>query len=232
MIIPIFAVERAQELIYYLGRLVRGGRIPGVPVYIDSPMAAEVTAIFGRFQSWFKQDAQRRMAAGEDLLNFPGLTTIRTVEESKALNYKKGPAVILATNGMCTAGRIKHHLAQYIDCRECLILFVGYQGAGTLGRQILDGCRDVRLNGRMRRVKAKVAQIEGFPATPTAPRSWPGCGTSPRRRSRSLSRTAKRMPPSPWPKRSAMSFIGTRPCPNISKSWRCRVGPLQRGAGC
>ncbi len=162
VIIPIFAVERAQELLYYLGRLVRTGRIPSVPVYIDSPMAAEVTAIFGRFQSWFKQDAQRQAAAGENLLSFPGLTTIGSVEESKALNYKKGPAVILATNGMCTAGRIKHHLAQYVDCRECLILFAGYQGTGTLGRQILDGRRDVRLNGRMRRVKAKVARIEGL----------------------------------------------------------------------
>ena len=78
------------------------------------------------------------------------------------LNHKKGPAVIMATNGMCTAGRIKHHLAQYIDCPECTILFVGYQGAGTLGRQILDGRRDVRLHGRMRRVKAKVGLDRGL----------------------------------------------------------------------
>jgi metallo-beta-lactamase family protein len=162
VLIPVFAMERAQELIYYLGKLVRAGRIPDVPVYLDSPMAAEVTAIFNRFQNWFKPDAQRRIAAGEDLLGFPGLTTIRTVDESKALNYKKGPAVIMSTNGMCTAGRIKHHLAQYIDCPECMILFVGYQGVGTLGRQILDGRRDVRLNGRMRRVKAKVARVSGL----------------------------------------------------------------------
>ncbi len=162
VIIPIFAVERAQELIYYLGRLVRSGRIPGIPVYLDSPMAAEVNKIFERFHEWFDPDLQRRLASGEMLLGFHGLTTIRTVDESKALNYKKGPAVIMATNGMCTAGRIKHHLAQYIDCPECLILFVGYQGAGTLGRQILDGRCDVRLHGRMRRVKAKIGWIEGF----------------------------------------------------------------------
>ena len=162
MIIPIFAVERAQELIYYLGRLVRSGRIPGIPVYLDSPMAAEVNKLFARFHDWFDPDLQRRLAAGEMLLGFHGLTTIRTVEESKALNHKKGPAVIMATNGMCTAGRIKHHLAQYIDRPECMILFVGYQGAGTLGRQILDGRRDVRLHGRMRRVKAQVGRIEGF----------------------------------------------------------------------
>jgi metallo-beta-lactamase family protein len=162
VLIPVFAMERAQELIYYLGRLVRAGRIPDAPVYLDSPMAAEITEIFNRYQDWFKPDAQRRIADGENLLGFPGLTTIRTVDESKALNYKKGPAVIMSTNGMCTAGRIKHHLAQYIDCRECMILFVGYQGVGTLGRQILDGRRDVRLNGRMRRVKAKVARVEGL----------------------------------------------------------------------
>ena len=162
VIIPIFAVERAQELIYYLGRLVRSGRIPSLPVYLDSPMAAEVNRIFTRFRDWFDPDLQRRLAAGEMLLGFHGLTTIRSVEESKALNYKKGPAVIMATNGMCTAGRIKHHLAHNIDCPECMILFVGYQGAGTLGRQILDGRGEVRLQGRMRRVKAKVGQIEGF----------------------------------------------------------------------
>src|SRR5208282_756455 len=162
VIVPIFAVERAQELIYYLGRLVRSGRIPGIPVYLDSPMAAEVNKLFARFQDWFKPDLQRRLDAGEMLLGFHGLTTIRTVEESKALNHMKGPAVIMATNGMCTAGRVKHHLAQYIDHSDCTILFVGYQGTGTLGRQILDGRRDVRLLGRMRRVKAQVGRIEGF----------------------------------------------------------------------
>ena len=162
VIIPIFAVERAQELIYYLGRLVRAGRMPAVPVCLDSPMAAEVNRLFARFQDWFKPDLQRRLAAGEELLGFPGLTTIRTVDESKALNRQREPSVIMATNGMCTAGRIKHHLAQYIDCPECMVLFVGYQGAGTLGRQLLDGRTNVRLHGRMRRVKAKVGRIEGF----------------------------------------------------------------------
>ncbi len=162
VIVPIFAVERAQELIYYLGRLVRAGRIPGIPVYLDSPMATEVNKVFRRFQEWFDPDLQRRLADGEMLLGFHGLTTIHSVEESKALNHQKGPALIMATNGMCTAGRVKHHLAQYIDHPDCTILFVGYQGTGTLGRQILDGRRDVRLLGRMRRVKAQVGRIEGF----------------------------------------------------------------------
>lgn len=162
VIIPVFAVERAQELIYYLGRLVRASRIPSMPVYLDSPMAAEVNKIFERHLELMNPDTQRRMTAGEMLLGFPGLTTVRTVEQSKAINHRKGPAIIMATNGMCTAGRIKHHLAQYIDHPECTILFVGYQAAGTLGRQILDGNKEVRLHGRMRLVRANVAHIAGF----------------------------------------------------------------------
>ena len=162
VIIPIFAVERAQELIYYLGRLVRSGRIPSVPVYLDSPMAAEVNKIFERHQDYFNPAVKQQIAAGQMSLGFSSLTTIQTVAESKALNHCKGPAIIMSTNGMCTAGRIKHHLAQYIDCPECLVLFVGYQGRGTLGRQLLDGRTDVRLLGRFRRVKARVGRIEGF----------------------------------------------------------------------
>ena len=162
LIIPIFAIERAQELIYYLGRLLRAGRIPSIPAFLDSPMAARVTEIFRRYQDWFGPAAQRQMAAGDGLLGFPGLTVVETVEQSKRLNHRKGPAIIMATSGMCTAGRIKHHLAQYIDKPECTILFVGYQAAGTLGRQILDGNREVRLHGRYRLIRARVEHVVGF----------------------------------------------------------------------
>ncbi|MGD0896334.1 MAG: MBL fold metallo-hydrolase [Thermoguttaceae bacterium] len=162
VVIPIFAIERAQELIYYLGRLVRSGRIPSVPVFLDSPMAADVNEIFRRHRDCFSPEMLREIDSGEAPLSFPGLTTVRSVEQSKALNYRKGPAVIMATSGMCTAGRIKHHLAQYIDRPECTILFVGYQARGTLGRQILDGGTEVRLLGRLRLVRARVEQIVGF----------------------------------------------------------------------
>ncbi|MGA2065893.1 MAG: MBL fold metallo-hydrolase [Thermoguttaceae bacterium] len=162
LVIPIFAIERAQELIYYFGRLVRTGRIPSLPVFLDSPMAAEVNEVFRRQRDALDPEVLRRIDAGEPLLEFPGLVTVRSVEQSKALNHRKGPAVIMATSGMCTAGRIKHHLAQYIDRPECTILFVGYQARGTLGRQILDGRREVRLHGRMRLVRARVEQIAGL----------------------------------------------------------------------
>ena len=162
VIVPIFAIERAQELIYYLGRLVRAGRIPSLPVYLDSPMAARVNEIFRRHRDAFSPEMKRQLDAGDGLLSFAGLKTIQTVEQSKALNHKKEPAVIMATNGMCTAGRIKHHLAQYIDHPECTILFVGYQAAGTLGRLLLDGRKEVRLHGRYRMVRARIEHIAGF----------------------------------------------------------------------
>jgi metallo-beta-lactamase family protein len=162
VIIPVFAIERAQELIYYLGRLVRSGRIPSVPAYLDSPMAAQVNKIFQRHRDCFDPGLARQIDSGQSPLDFPGLSVVGSVDESKAINYRKPPAIIMATNGMCTAGRIKHHLSQYIDRPECTILFVGYQAQGTLGRQILDGSKEVRLLGRPRLVRARVEQIEGF----------------------------------------------------------------------
>ena len=162
VIIPIFAIERAQELLYYLGRLVRSKGIPSLPVYLDSPMAASVNEIFRRHRDCLAPQGQEQIESEDMLLAFRGMVTVQSVEQSKAINHKEGPAVILAANGMCTAGRIKHHLAQYIDRPECTILFVGYQAQGTLGRQILDGNKEVRLHGRSRLVRARIERIAGF----------------------------------------------------------------------
>ena len=162
VIIPIFAIERAQELVYHLNRLIHSGHIPELPVYLDSPMAADVNEVFRKHRECFDAEAEEMVASGESLLKFPSLHVVRTVEESKTINYRKGPAIIMSTSGMCTAGRIKHHLAQYIGRPECTILFVGYQSQGTLGRQILDGNQEVRIHGITRFVKARVAQIQGI----------------------------------------------------------------------
>ncbi len=162
VVIPIFAIERAQELIWYLGRLLRNGEIPSVPVFLDSPMAADVLEVFTRHCDLFDEEARQLLAAGRSPLRFPGLVVVRDVEQSKAINYRTEPAVILATAGMCTAGRIKHHLAHNIWRPECTVLFVGYQAQGTLGRQILDGHEQVRIHGRYWPLRAAVAQIHGF----------------------------------------------------------------------
>jgi metallo-beta-lactamase family protein len=162
IVIPIFAIERAQELIYHLSRLLRAGRIPEIPVFLDSPMAADVNDVFRRHRECFTAEAEEIVAAGGSLLKFPSLRVVRTVQESMAINAMKGPAVIMSTSGMCTAGRIKHHLAHHIGNPACTILFVGYQAQGTLGRQILDGNREVRIHGINRLVRAQVQQIQGI----------------------------------------------------------------------
>ena len=162
VIIPIFAIERAQELIYYLGRLLAAGRIPAIPVYLDSPMAAQVNDVFRHHRECLGAEAQELVATEGSLLTFPSLHVVRTVPQSMAINSLSGPAIVMATSGMCTAGRIKHHLAHHIGDPAATILFVGYQSQGTLGRQILDGNREVRIHGISRLVRAEVRQIQGI----------------------------------------------------------------------
>lgn len=162
LVIPVFAVERAQELLFYLSRLIRQKRVPALPVFLDSPMAAEVTEIFLRHTESLDEEAVALLQKGESPFHFPGLRIIRTQEESKALNVFRRPAIILAGSGMCTGGRIKHHLRRNISRPETTVLFVGYQAAGTLGRQIVDGAAEVRILGETVPVRAKIAEIHAF----------------------------------------------------------------------
>ena len=162
VVIPTFALERAQELMYHFARLVEAKRIPALTVYLDSPMAVEVTAIFDRFRDFFDEETWRLIEAENSPLKFPGLKMIRSADESKAINAVKEPCVIMASSGMCTAGRIKHHLRNNLEHPESTILFVGHQGTGTLGRTILEGAKEVRIHGETFRVQAKISQIYGF----------------------------------------------------------------------
>jgi metallo-beta-lactamase family protein len=164
LLVPSFALERAQEVLYYLNLLQKAGRIPHVPVFLDSPMAVEVTEVFLRHPDLFDEDMRRLMLTGASPFSFPGLTMVRTAEKSKTLNHLRGTAVIVAGSGMCTGGRIKHHLSANIGRRESTVLFVGYQAEGTLGRLILSGARQVRIHGQMHRVRARVRRITGFSA--------------------------------------------------------------------
>jgi metallo-beta-lactamase family protein len=164
VVIPTFAIERAQDLMFHLSRLVRAKAIPPVPVYLDSPMAREVTQAFERHDGFLDEEARKLFASEEHPFRFPGLVIVRTPEESKAINTVRVPAVIMAGSGMCTGGRIKHHLAHNITRPESTILFVGYQARETLGRQILEKAAQVRLFGKTFPVKARVAKINGFSA--------------------------------------------------------------------
>ncbi len=162
VVIPTFAVERAQELMYFISQLVHDDRVPDVPVFLDSPMAVDVTEIFRKNNSYYDSQAWQRVQDGQPPLHFPGLKLCRSVQQSRDINKVKTPCIIMSTSGMCTAGRIKHHLRHNLGRPECCILFVGFQGKGTLGRQILDGNDEVRIHGREWKVRARVAQICGF----------------------------------------------------------------------
>lgn len=164
VVIPTFATERAQELMYHFGKLVHAGRLQPTKVFLDSPMALDISAVFLKFQSYFDEEMLRMLKSSTPPLQFPGLTYCRTADQSKAINFVKEPCIIMASSGMCNAGRIKHHLKNNIERSDSTILFVGHQGDGTLGSQILRGDREVRIFNQMYRVQAKIAQIFGFSA--------------------------------------------------------------------
>lgn len=162
VIIPSFAVERSKELMYYLGELLEQKRIPPTMVLVDSPMAVRVTDVFRRHPELFDEATLERLSRGSHPCDFPSLKLIRTVEQSKAINSIRGTVIIIAGSGMCTGGRIKHHLKANMSRPENTLLFVGYQAAGTLGRIILDGAKNVRLFGEQQEVRARVTNIGGF----------------------------------------------------------------------
>ncbi|MCP3906350.1 MAG: MBL fold metallo-hydrolase [Planctomycetes bacterium] len=164
LVIPTFAVERAQELIYHFGRLVHDDRIPDIRIFLDSPMAVDVTSLFLRHRRYLDDETQRLMATNEPPLKYHGLKLVRSAKQSKAINRHRDPCVIMSTSGMCTAGRIKHHLRLNIERPQSTILFVGYQPHGTLGRQILEGRDRVRIHGRSYDVRATIDQIHGMSA--------------------------------------------------------------------
>jgi len=164
VIIPTFSIERAQELMYHLHHLVWSDSIPYMMMFLDSPMAVSVTDVFIKYQESLDKETQDILKAGKQPFEFPGLKMIRSVAESKAINNIRGSCLIMAGSGMCTGGRVKHHLVQNISRPESTIIFVGYQAHGTLGRQILEGKELVRIHGKQYKVRAQIEAIHGFSA--------------------------------------------------------------------
>lgn len=164
VIIPSFAVGRTQELLARINDLVESGRISGVPVYVDSPMAVRATGVFAMYPECYSDEARRLLRAGDEPLEFEGLELVKDVEHSKEIQMETGPAVIISASGMCDAGRVKHHLKNNIGDPASTLLFVGYQARHSLGRVILNGKNPVRIFGEEHRVRARVTSIEGFSA--------------------------------------------------------------------
>ncbi|MCX8118369.1 MAG: MBL fold metallo-hydrolase [Desulfobacterota bacterium] len=164
VIIPAFAIERTQEIIYTIGRFMRQGLLPSIPIYIDSPLAISATEIFKRHPECFDGEMVDVLARGEDPLALPEIHYTRTTEESKAINEDQRPGIIISASGMCDSGRIKHHLKHHLWKEKSHIVFVGYQGEGTVGRRLVDGAQSIRLFGEEIAVRAKVHTLGGFSA--------------------------------------------------------------------
>jgi len=162
LVIPSFALERAQDILYYLFRALDARLIPPVKVYLDSPMAADITRIFRNHAELFDDEMQELIRQQKTPFHFPGLRFVEDAEESRQLSTIKGPVIIIAGSGMATGGRIKFHLAANISRPESTIMFAGYQAVGTLGRNIVDRPEEVRILGEYYPVKARVIQVHGF----------------------------------------------------------------------
>jgi metallo-beta-lactamase family protein len=164
IIVPSFALERSQELLYFINELLLEKTIPPLTVYLDSPMASRITKVFKRHRELYDKEMTEYIRNHESPFNFPGLKMAGTSDESKAINHARPPVMIIAGSGMCTGGRIKHHLVNNITNRRNTIMFVGYQAVGTLGRRIVNGEKEVRILGQEYPVKARIERINGFSA--------------------------------------------------------------------
>ena len=164
VIIPTFAIERAQEILYHISLLARAKRIPYIVTFLDSPMAVEITKVFEQSKKYFDTQTLELFKDGQTPFDFPGLKLVESVEGSKAINLIKGSTIIMAGSGMITGGRIKHHLVREITRPESALIFVGYQAVGTLGRQILDGVSPVSILGQSYPVRMRIENINGLSA--------------------------------------------------------------------
>ena len=162
IVVPSFALERSQEVLYYMNQLLIENLIPHLIVFLDSPMAIRITEVFKRHPELFDEEMSELVHEKRSPFGFPSLIMTQTTDESKAINHIVGTVMIIAGSGMCTGGRVKHHLITNISRRESTILFVGYQAIGTLGRQIVDGAKKVRILGQHYPVRARIEQIHGF----------------------------------------------------------------------
>ena len=164
VIIPTFAIERTQELLYELNELMLHEHLPKIPIFLDSPLAIKLTKVYKKYEPYFNKKVLHEINAGESIFNFPGLKLTFSSNESRGINDVRGPKVIIAGSGMSLGGRILFHEQRYLPDPNSTILFVGYQVEGSPGRQILDGKKEIKLLGQTLPVRCKVKLVEGYSA--------------------------------------------------------------------
>lgn len=164
LLIPAFSLERTQIILSLLDKAVTEGKIPQIPVYMDSPLAAKVTDVYREFPEYFRQDLRKRIESSDDPFSFPSLKVTYEPEASEEIERTPSPKIIIAGAGMSHGGRIRRHEIEYLPQKTTTILFVGYQVPGSVGRRIKDGAKYVQIDGRNIRVRASVRSTEGFSA--------------------------------------------------------------------
>jgi metallo-beta-lactamase family protein len=176
LLVPSFAVGRTQDMVWELDRLLGAGRIPRLPLYLDSPMASKATDIYRRHPEYFDEEMRALLARQDDPLDYPGAVVTSDVERSRAIRSSPRPYMIVASNGMLTGGRVLNHLRDLIDDPNATLLFVGYQGEGTLGAHLQSGVKQVTIDGAVRDVRCRVRSLDGFSAHADEPQllDWVG----------------------------------------------------------
>ncbi len=164
MIVPSFALERTQELVYLLHEMIDNKEIPRFPIYVDSPLAVDITEVFRRNAEYFDQETFATFGKSDDPFGFRNLKYIHSISQSKALNKKKGPMMIIASAGMCEGGRVKHHLRHSVDNRNNMIFIVGYMARGTLGREIVEQKPEIEIFGEKHKLRAQVIVLNSLSA--------------------------------------------------------------------
>lgn len=164
ILVPVFAVGRTQLLLYLLAGAFKRGMLPRFPIYLDSPLAIEATRIYGKNAELFDEEARALVRSGELRAQLRSVKFCPTAEDSKAINDAPGPCMVMAGSGMCTGGRIMHHLKHNLHKKETAVLIVGFQSPGTLGRQLVDGAKRVKIFGEDVKVRASIHTMGGFSA--------------------------------------------------------------------
>lgn len=161
LIMPVFALEKTQELLYEIHELSEAKKIPHTPIYLDSPMAIKLTQIYRQMNDDFNKEALADAKHG-DLFSFPGLRISETAEDSKSIAHMPSPKIVMAGSGMSNGGRILHHETNYLGDPKNTMLFTGYQAVGTIGRIIRDGAPEIVINGNHIKIKAQIRTIDGY----------------------------------------------------------------------
>ncbi|MEX0652089.1 MAG: MBL fold metallo-hydrolase [Candidatus Paceibacterota bacterium] len=164
LMIPSFSIQRTQVLLYLINNFIEDNVLAKVPVFLDSPLAITVTGVFRKYTHLLNDGIQKEIRGGDDIFNFPQFSNTKEVSESKAILKHPGPKIIIAGSGMSSGGRILHHEKQYLSSPKNMLLFIGYQAVGTLGRLIQDGAKEVLINNAAISIKAEIRTINGFSA--------------------------------------------------------------------